>query len=95
MSPAHHSTRGYTMNCTLPGAIAFVLLVTVYALVLMALATVLPIVFLISLAAWLIVRRPIANPSRIQEDVRRFASVAAAVLSRLFEFLVRPLAHPL
>ena len=73
------------------GVLGFLVVLTIYVTVLIALAPVLPVVFLTALLAWLIIRRPIAHPGRVDSDIKTFSAKAGEVAGKLVDVLVRPL----
>lgn len=81
------------MNKNIIGILGFLLVLTIYVTVLVALAPVLPVVFLTALLAWLLIRRPITHPERFDSDIKAFRGKAGEVVSKLTEVLVQPLTH--
>ena len=81
------------MSKNIVGILGFLVILTIYITVLVALAPVLPVVFLTTLLAWLIVRRPIAHPERVDSDIKVFRGKTGEVAGTLVETLVRPLIH--
>jgi len=71
--------------------LGFLVILTIYITVLVALAPVLPVVFLGALVAWLIIRRPISNPKRIDTDIKDFSDKAGKIARKLIYMLVQTL----
>jgi len=81
------------MNKVIIRVLGFLVVLTIYTTVLVALAPVLPIVFLTTLLAWLIFRRPLTHPDHVYSDIKVFGVKAGEVAVRLIELLVSPLTH--
>ena len=58
---------------------------------LVALTPVLPVVFLMTLLAWLVVRRPIVHPDRIDTDLNLFGNRPGGIATKMLPVSVRPL----
>ena len=83
------------MNNNIVGILVFLLMLTLYTTVLIAVSSVLPFIFLVSLVAWLIIRRPMMYPGRVERDLRQLELKTGEVVYRLMEMLVRPLSQGL
>jgi len=81
------------MNKNVFGILGFLVILTTYTMVLVALAPVLPVVLLTMLLAWLVIRRPIVYPERVDEDAQVLGAKTGAVVGKLIEILVHPLTH--
>jgi hypothetical protein len=81
------------MNNNVCGILGFLVILTTYIMVLVALAPVLPVVLLTMLLAWLVIRRPMMHPERWDSDVKVFQAKTGAAAGKLVEILVRPLTH--
>jgi len=79
------------MNKHILGVFGFVVILTIYVMVLTVVAPALPIVFLTAFLAWLIIRRPLTYPERIDSDIKSFSVKVGEIAGKLFELLVRPL----
>jgi len=80
------------MNKSIIKAIGFLVVLSIYVTLLAVLAPALPIFFLIGFLVWLIVRRPIIYPERIDSDLKVFTTKAGQVIGRLIGVLTRTLA---
>ena len=81
------------MNKNVFGILGFLVILTTYTMVLVALTPVLPVVLLTMLLAWLVIRRPLAHPERVDADVKALQARTGAVVGKLVEILVRPLIY--
>lgn len=81
------------MRKNLVGILEFLVILATYIMVLIALVPFLPLVLLTVLLVWLVVRRPIAHPERMDSDVEVLRTKAGAVVAKLVETLVHPLTH--
>lgn len=79
------------MNKAVFGVMGFLFILIIYVTVLVALAPVLPIVFLTALLAWMIIRRPISHPGRVNSDIEAFRIKTGEAAAKLVELLIRPL----
>jgi hypothetical protein len=79
------------MNNRIIKVIAFLLILSIYVTLLAVLAPALPIFFLTGLLAWLIIRRPIVYPERIDSDLQLFGAKAGQAIGRLVGVLARTL----
>ena len=73
------------------GLLGFLVILTIYVTVLVALAPELPIVFLTALQAWMIIRQPMSHPDRMDSDLEVFRTKTGEAAGKLVEVLVRPL----
>ena len=77
------------------GVLGFLVILTIYVTVLVALAPVLPIMFLTALLAWMIIRRPFSHPGRVNSDIEVFRIRTGQAAAKLLEVLIRPLTRVL
>lgn len=73
------------------GVTAFMLLICIYTTVMFVFAQLLPFLFLAGLLAWVVIRRPIAHPERVDTDINTLSSKTGHTVGRLAEALIRPL----
>jgi len=79
------------MDKKIMGVIAFLVLLCLYVTVLVALAPILPILCLASVALWVVLRRPFKYPGRMEDDMRRFSRGLADGVEKLLRALFQPL----
>ena len=79
------------MNKPVVGAMKSFAILCIYLTVIIALAPVLHIIFLAGLLGWIVVRRPMAHPDRINTDVSAFATKVGSGIAKATEALIRPL----
>ena len=68
----------------------FIIILYIYVTLLVALSPVIPIIFLTGLLAWIVIRRPITHPERIDTDIKAFAQKVGDITEKIFETLVLP-----
>ena len=81
------------MNKQVIGILEFLVILSIYVLILVVLAPLLPILFLTVLLAWLLIRRPITCPNRVDSDIKALRGKCSEVIGQLIEVLIRPLNH--
>lgn len=79
------------MDRKVVGAISFLVLLVLYVTVLMLVAPILPILCLAGLVMWVVVRRPLTSPGRVEGDLRLFARGLGEAVEGLLRTLIRPL----
>lgn len=79
------------MPRVLPRLAGFAGLACVYTIVLLAVASLIPFLFLIGLLVWLIWRRPITHAGRVDADARALGDALAQVAAKAIRGLVWPL----
>lgn len=79
------------MNMRLERVLVFLVILTCYATVLLALAWMLPYAALLGLGVWFALRRPLAHLGRADADIATFARHTGDFAGKALEFLVRPL----
>jgi len=79
------------MNKQIVGMLGFFVILVIYLTLLVALARVLPILFLGVLLLWLILRRPMTHPDRIDKDIDAFAGHVGLAVRKSAELLLSPL----
>lgn len=79
------------MDKRIIGVIAFLVLLCIYVTVLVALAPILPVLCLASVAPWVVIRRPFKYPGRMEDDLRRFSHGLADGVEKLLRALFQPL----
>lgn len=78
------------MNKKIVNFMGFIIILYIYVTLLIALAPVVPIIFLTGLLVWIVVRRPITHPERIDADIKMFAKKVGEIAGKIFETLVMP-----
>lgn len=73
------------------GIAGFGFLLALYAIVLAAVATVLPLLGLGAILAWMIARRPLLHQGRLEHDIDVFRKCCSEYLGKALELLMRPL----
>ncbi len=73
--------------------LTFSILLSLYITVIFILGRVAPIMVLLALLAWIIIRRPTAFQDHANADIKKFADRTAKTLQWLMEILIYPLVN--
>jgi hypothetical protein len=81
------------MNGRIFGVIGFLVILCVYTTLVMALSSALPFVFLGGLLVWMLWRKPMSHPGRLDADARVLAQKTGEVAEKALKALMWPLVN--
>ncbi len=81
------------MDQKIARVLAFFIMLIIYTAIITVIARILPIIFLLSLLAWLIIRKPLSDQERLASDLREFRTKTGEAAGKLVEMLLYPLSR--